>query len=38
MATNLSHAMLNHDDLDTVKDAAPAYLLMADWAVAGQPG
>lgn len=30
MATNLSHAMLNHDDLDTIKGAAPAYLLMAD--------
>ena len=30
MATNLSHAMLNHDDLNTVKGAAPAYLLMAD--------
>ncbi len=30
MATNLSHAMLNHDDLSTVKGAAPAYLLMAD--------
>ena len=30
MASNLSHAMLNHDDLDTIKSAAPAYLLMAD--------
>jgi hypothetical protein len=30
MAANLSHAMLNHDDLDTIKGAAPAYLLMAD--------
>ena len=30
MASNLSHAMLNHDDLDTIKGAAPAYLLMAD--------
>ncbi len=30
MATSLSHAMLNHDDLDTIKGAAPAYLLMAD--------
>lgn len=30
MAANLSHAMLNHDDLDTIKGAAPAYLVMAD--------
>ncbi len=30
MANSLSHAMLNHDDLDTIKGAAPAYLLMAD--------
>lgn len=30
MASNLSHAMLNHDDLDTIKGAAPAYLLMTD--------
>ena len=30
MASSLSHAMLNHDDLDTIKGAAPAYLLMAD--------
>ena len=30
MASNLSYAMLNHDDLDTIKGAAPAYLLMAD--------
>ena len=30
MASNLSDAMLNHDDLDTIRGAAPAYLLMAD--------
>lgn len=30
MASNLSRAMLNHNDLDTIKGAAPAYLLMAD--------
>jgi hypothetical protein len=30
VATSLSHAMLNHDDLDTIEAAAPAYLLMAD--------
>ena len=37
MATNLSHAMLNHDDLDTVKGAAPAYLLMADGLLQDNP-
>jgi TRAP transporter T-component len=30
MTENLSHAILNNDDLTTVKDGAPAYLLMVD--------
>ena len=37
MATSLSHAMLNHDDLDTIKGAAPAYLLMADGLIRDYP-
>jgi len=37
MASNLSDAMLNHDDLDTVKGAAPAYLLMADGLLRDNP-
>jgi len=37
MASSLSHAMLNHDDLDTIKGAAPAYLLMADGLVRDYP-
>ena len=30
MADNLSHAILNNDDLDTIKTGGPAYLLMID--------
>lgn len=30
MTKNLSHAILNNNDLATVKDGAPAYLLMVD--------
>ena len=30
MTKNLSHAISNNDDLATVKDGAPAYLLMVD--------
>lgn len=37
MASSLSHAMLNHDDLDTIKVAAPAYLLMADGLIRDYP-
>jgi len=37
MASSLSHAMLNHDDLDTIKGAAPAYLLMADGLLRDNP-
>ena len=37
MASSLSHAMLNHDDLDTIKGAAPAYLLMADGLIRDYP-
>ncbi len=37
MASSLTHAMLNHDDLDTIKGAAPAYLLMADGLVRDYP-
>ncbi len=37
LAANLSSAMLNHDDLDTVRDAAPAYLLMIDGMLRDDP-
>lgn len=37
MASNLSQAMLNHDDLDTIRGAAPAYLLMADGLLRDNP-
>ncbi len=30
VADNLSYAILNHNDPETVKDASPAYLLMID--------
>ncbi|MEM7283792.1 MAG: TRAP transporter TatT component family protein [Pseudomonadota bacterium] len=30
VANDLSSAILNHDDLETVRDGAPAYLLMVD--------
>lgn len=38
MADNLSAAMLNQDDPETVRDGAPAYLLMMDSFVQGSPG
>lgn len=37
MATNLTDAMLNQDDPETVRDGAPAYLLMLDSFVQGSP-
>lgn len=30
MTENLSHAIINNNDLETVRDGAPAYLLMID--------
>ncbi len=37
MATNLSTAITNNDDLATVKAGAPAYLLMLDSFIEGDP-
>ncbi len=37
MADNLSRVMLDHDDPDTVREAAPAYLLMSDSLLARDP-
>ena len=37
MAKNLSTAIINNDDLPTVKAGAPAYLLMLDSFVEGDP-
>lgn len=37
MAANLSAAILNQDDPETVRDGAPAYLLMLDSFIAGAP-
>lgn len=37
MAMDLTTAMLNHNDLATVRDAAPAYLLLTDSMVANDP-
>lgn len=37
MATNLASAITNNDDLATVKAGAPAYLLMLDSFVEGDP-
>jgi len=37
LSANLSNAMLAHDDLETVKDAAPAYLLMMDGLLRDDP-
>ncbi len=37
MAANLSVAILNQDDPETVRDGAPAYLLMLDSFIAGSP-
>ena len=37
MAANLSAAILNQDDPATVRDGAPAYLLMLDSFIEGSP-
>ncbi len=37
MAANLSAAILNQDDPETVRDGAPAYLLMLDSFIEGSP-
>lgn len=37
MANNLSSAILNNDDLATVKEGAPAYLLLLDSFIEGDP-
>jgi hypothetical protein len=37
MAANLSSAILNQDDPETVRDGAPAYLLLLDSFIAGSP-
>ena len=37
MADNISVAILNQDDPETVRDGAPAYLLMLDGLVGGDP-
>jgi hypothetical protein len=37
LASNLSEAILNQDDPETVRDGIPAYLLMLDSFVAGAP-
>lgn len=37
MADNLTTAMLNQDDLETVKAGAPAYLIMLDSLIEGDP-
>ena len=38
MAVNLSTAIVNQDDPETVRDGAPAYLLMLDSFIEGSPG
>ena len=37
MAANLSSAIMNQDDPETVRDGAPAYLLLLDSFIAGSP-
>ena len=37
MADNITQAILNQDDPDTVRDGAPAYLLMIDGLIEGDP-
>ena len=37
MADNISLAILNQDDPETVRDGAPAYLLMIDGLIEGDP-
>ncbi len=38
MADNLSNAMLNQNDLETVRAGSPAYLIMIDSLIEGDPG
>ena len=38
MAADLSNAIANQDDPRTVRDGAPAYLLLVDGLIAGDPG
>jgi len=38
MADNLTTAMLNQNDLETVRAGAPAYLIMIDGMIEGDPG
>jgi hypothetical protein len=38
LADNLSVAILNQNDPETVKDGAPAYLLLVDGLIEGDPG
>ena len=37
LADNLSSAMLNQDDPETVRDGAPSYLLLLDSFIEGNP-
>jgi len=37
MASNLSSAIINQEDPETVRDGAPAYLLLLDSFIAGSP-
>ena len=37
MASNLSSAIMNQDDPETVRDGAPAYLLLLDSFITGSP-
>ena len=37
LADNLNQAILNQDDLETVRSGAPAYLLMVDGLIEGNP-
>lgn len=37
LAGSVSSAILNQDDLETVRDGAPAYLLMVDGLIEGEP-
>ncbi|MCW8829269.1 MAG: TRAP transporter TatT component family protein [Gammaproteobacteria bacterium] len=38
LGDNLSEAIINQDDPDTVRAGAPAYLLMIDGLISGNPG
>ncbi len=37
VSTSLTEAILNHDDLETVKQGAPSYLLLMDSLIRSQP-